>query len=131
MRIIALCTALMAAFLFASSPVLAKSASPVGKWSGGGYIKESGKAKERVRCHVSISQISGNAFRANVRCAGAGKKVSQSTKMRRIRGNEFVGAFNSPEFGVSGTISSRIIGNKQTVRLNSDKGRGVVVLRKR
>jgi hypothetical protein len=107
----------------------AQSASLDGSWSGGGSVTFASGEREAVRCRAQYSRSSQTSYFVTATCATAAGRATQTATLRHVGANNYGGNFHNSEYGVSGTISVVVSGNRQTVRLNSEAGTGRLELR--
>lgn len=118
-----------ACWLMAASagPAAAQSAGIEGSWSGGGTVSIGGNS-ERARCNVYYRKKGGSSYSASATCATASGKVAQSASLQQTGSNTYEGSFYNSEYGVSGSISITVRGNKQTVYLEGGGSSGTLSL---
>ena len=114
----------------AAGNMTAQSASLDGSWSGGGSVIFASGEREAVRCRAQYNRSSQTSYFARATCATASGRVTQTATLRHVDGNTYSGNFHNSEYGVSGTISVVVSGNRQTVHLNSEAGTGRLELRR-
>jgi len=108
----------------------AQSASLDGSWSGGGSVTFASGEREAVRCRARYSRSSQTSYFVTATCATASGRATQTAMLRHVGANNYRGNFHNSEYGVSGTISVVVSGNRQSVRLNSEAGSGQLELRR-
>jgi hypothetical protein len=108
----------------------AQSASLDGSWSGGGSVTFASGEREAVRCRAQYSRSSQTSYFVTATCATASGRATQTAMLRHVGANNYRGNFHNSEYGVSGTISVVVSGNRQSVRLNSEAGSGQLELRR-
>ena len=102
----------------------AQSVGLDGSWSGGGSVTFASGEREAVRCRAQYSRSSQTSYFVTATCATAAGRATQTATLRHVGANNYGGNFHNSEYGVSGTISVVVSGNRQTVRLNSEAGTG-------
>ena len=100
----------------------AQSASLDGSWSGGGSVTFASGEREAARCRAQYHRSSPTSYFVTATCATASGRATQTATLRHVGGNSYRGSFHNSEYGVSGTISVVVSGNRQSVRLNSEAG---------
>jgi hypothetical protein len=100
----------------------AQPVSLAGSWSGGGVVNFASGATERARCRAHYSQRSSNSYVLNATCATASGRATQTASLRSIGANRYQGSFYNSDYGVSGSISVVVRGNRQSVHLSSSAG---------
>jgi hypothetical protein len=113
--------ALVLAAALQSTGAGAQSSGIEGTWRGGGTVEINGNS-EKARCNVSYSKKGGASYTAFANCATASGRVAQSASLTRTGANTYEGSFYNNEYGVSGSISITVRGNKQSVYLSSAGG---------
>ena len=108
----------------------AQSASLDGSWSGGGSVTFASGEREAARCRVQYSRSSQTSYFVTATCATASGRATQTAVLRHVGGNSYRGSFHNSEYGVSGSISVVVSGNRQSVRLNSEAGSASLELRR-
>lgn len=108
----------------------AQSASLDGSWSGGGSVTFASEEREAVRCRAQYSRSSQTSYFVTATCATASGRATQTATLRHVGANNYRGNFHNGDYGVSGTISVVVSGNRQSVRLNSEAGSGQLELRR-
>lgn len=119
--------------LVAFAPSGSSSAQPAsldGSWSGGGSVSFGSGAREAARCRAQYRRTSQASYVLTATCATQSGRATQTATLRYVGGNNYQGSFHNSEYGVSGTISVAVNGNRQTVRLNSDAGSASFELRR-
>lgn len=104
------------------SKAVAEPGSLEGSWSGGGIVSFSSGAREQARCRVRFSRQSSTVFGMNAICATTSARVAQTATVEWVGANRFAGTFYNPEYGVSGTISIVLGGNRLSASLRGDVG---------
>jgi hypothetical protein len=110
------------AFGLGSAGAVAEPGGLEGSWSGGGIVSFSSGAREQARCRVRFSRQSSTVFGMNAVCATTSARVAQTAVVERVGANRFAGTFYNPEYGVSGTISIVLGGNRLSASLKGDAG---------
>jgi hypothetical protein len=100
----------------------AQSASLDGAWRGGGSLTFASGEREAVQCRARFSRSSQTSYFVTATCASASGRATQTATLKHVGGNNYRGSFQNAEYGVSGTISVVISGNRQTVHLHSEAG---------
>ena len=100
----------------------AQSASLDGSWSGGGSVTFASGEREAVRCRAQYSRSSQTSYFVTATCATASGRTTQTATLRHVGSNTYRGNFHNSEYGISGTISVVVSGNRQAIRLNSETG---------
>jgi hypothetical protein len=128
-QFIMLVLSLVLAVLIVDS-VGAQSVSLDGSWSGVGSVTFASGEREAVQCRAQYSRSSQTAYLVISTCATASGRATQTATLRHVGANNYRGNFTNDEYGVSGTISVAVNGNRQTVRLNSQAVTGRLELRR-
>lgn len=111
------------------SPARAETLS--GAWSGGGSVVYS-QTRERARCKARFSRVSGTLYRMSASCATPSGRVDQTAMVNRVGKNHYAGKFRNQQYNVTGSISIKLRGSTQYVRLTGDGGgSGSFKMRKR
>jgi hypothetical protein len=100
-----------------------------GSWRGGGTVTFGSGAKENARCRARFSPASKNSYALSAQCATPSGSVSQTATVQG-RGGSYEGSFYNADYDASGTIHIVVRGNKQSVRLVSNKGSALLQLRR-
>ena len=92
-----------------------------GSWSGGGTIDLTNDIHERLRCRAThtYAQVS-NSLSLSIRCASDNYKFELSSNVVERRG-QLSGKWSETNYGVTGTISGRVVGNRVTAVATGDK----------
>ncbi|MDH3580902.1 MAG: hypothetical protein OEM91_09800 [Hyphomicrobiales bacterium] len=130
MRFVLACL-LTAAFGLTVLPDVARADPLVGNWGGGGTIKLTNGALEKVSCRVRYEDGGGKTFVLNATCATTAGTIKQSGRVVKRSGSRYTGRLYSEEYSVSGDVSVSVKGGSQTVRVSSPKGSGNLSLRRR
>lgn len=109
----------------------AKADPLVGYWAGGGTIKLTNGALEKVSCRVRYEAGSGRTFVLSAICATTAGTISQSGRVVKISGSRYTGRLYSEEYSVSGDVTVSLSGGKQTIRVSSAKGSGNLFLKRK
>jgi hypothetical protein len=110
--------------------VEAQSVGLDGSWSGRGSVTFASGEREAVQCRAQYSRSSRTDYFVTATCATTSGRATQTATLRQVGANNYRGNFNNSEYGVSGTISVAVSGNRQTVRLNSQSVTGRLELRR-
>ena len=122
-RSLALASTLAAACIaLAPGPAAAQQATLQGSWSGSGTVRYSSGATESARCNARFSQRSGDNFSMNAVCASASGRVVQTGELSRVSATRFVGEFNNPQYGITGSITISVRGSSLTASLSGGGG---------
>jgi hypothetical protein len=108
----------------------AQSASLDGSWNGGGSVTFASGEREAARCRAQYRRSSQTSYFVTATCATASGRATQTAALRQVGTNNYRGNFHNSEYGVSGTISVVVSGNRQSVRLNSEVGTASLELRR-
>jgi hypothetical protein len=100
----------------------AQPVSLAGSWSGGGIVSFASGSTERARCRAHYSQRSSTSYVLNATCATASGRATQTASLRSVGANRYQGSFYNSDFGVSGSVSVVVRGNRQSVHLSSGAG---------
>jgi len=130
MRAAGLAILLLTAGLAASHPAGAQTAGLEGSWRGGGSVSFAAGGRERAECRAQYRRESGTSYYLTATCATASGRATQTATVRQVGGNSYQGRFHNNEYGISGMIFVTVGGNRQTVRLTSDKGSASFELRR-
>lgn len=130
MRYVFACLLVLALGAFPSADA-AKAASIEGSWSGGGTVQLTSGGVERVRCRVRYEKSTGRTFVLHVTCAHANGTFRLSGRVVKLSASRYSGRLYSDEYSVSGKVSVRVSGTRQTVTAKSSKGTATVTLTKR
>ena len=129
MKKIVLLTALAAAIGLNASAAMARQASLVGSWRGGGIVVLPNGERQRARCRAFISKAPGRgAYNASYHCSTTSGRISQSARLHRTGRNSFAGPFYNSEYNVRGTIRATLHGNRQSISVRTNKGSGHIVM---
>jgi hypothetical protein len=106
-------------------PVKADAAHPfaamAGAWTGGGVISLTNDITERLRCRADHKFNQGaSSLALNIRCASDNYKFELSSNVVERRG-QISGQWKEAGYGVSGSISGRVSGNRITATAQGDK----------
>lgn len=93
-----------------------------GSWSGGGRVQLPSGAVERASCRASFRRQGGSSFSMSAVCATASARVAQTAVVTRSGGNSYSGQFFNAEYGVSGSISITVSGNRMSASLSGGGG---------
>jgi hypothetical protein len=92
-----------------------------GSWSGGGTIDLTNDIHERLRCRANHSYgQANNSLSLSIRCASDNYKFELSSRVVE-RGGHVTGQWQETSYGVTGTISGRMSGNRVTAVATGDK----------
>ena len=114
-----------------AGPSQAQSPGLAGYWRGSGHIKPKESPREKVRCRVTYTRQSGNAFGVDAKCATASTNITQTGRVTRTGSNRYAGQFYNPDFNFRGRIRITIRGNRQFVTLSSGEASGSLTLFRR
>lgn len=89
-----------------------------GSWSGGGVLVTPSGNRERATCRATFRNQGGSSYAMSATCATASARVQQTAQISRTGGNNFAGSFHNAEYGVSGSISLRVNGNRLSASLD-------------
>ena len=115
----------------AYSEVQAQSKGLAGYWRGSGYVSPVKGQRERVRCLVWITQISGKNYNIKAKCASQAVNIDQVANVRKTGGSSYTGTFHNSDFNIRGRIRITLRGNRQSVALSSKEGSGRLTLFRR
>jgi hypothetical protein len=106
-------------------PVKATTAHPFaamsGAWSGGGIIQLTNDITERLRCRADHKFNQGaSSLALSIRCASDNYKFELTSNVVERRG-QISGQWKEASYGVSGSISGRMAGNRITATASGDK----------
>ena len=111
----------IATLMLSFSSVPARADSLSGAWSGNGSVHYS-RSRERARCNARFSRVSGTLYKMNATCATPSGRVVQTATVNRVGANEYAGKFRNPQYNITGSISIKLHGSTQYVRLVGDGG---------
>ena len=96
-------------------------AAIAGSWNGGGVIVLTNDIKENLRCRAnhSFSQASGS-MSLSIKCSSDNYKFELTSNVVERRG-QISGKWSEASYGVSGTISGRVAGDRITAMVQGDK----------
>jgi hypothetical protein len=103
---------------FLPASASAEQATLEGSWSGAGKVTLTSGAVETARCRASFRKKAGNVYGMSAVCATPSTRVAQSAELARVGGNRFSGDFYNPEYGISGTITIVVRGNRLSASLS-------------
>ena len=87
-------------------------AAMAGNWTGDGMIALTGDIRERLRCRANHTHAKGsNSITLSVRCASDNYKIELTSNVAERQG-QLSGRWNEASYGVSGSISGRVAGNR-------------------
>ncbi len=113
---------------------VASAQSILGSWSGRGSVTliPSGQV-EPVSCRVSYEKgdSKGRTFVLTATCATTAGTFAQSGRVVKLKSGRYSGSLYSDQYAVSGKVNISISGTRQTVRVSSKKGKGLLKLSKR
>ena len=109
---------------------IAKAASIVGSWSGGGSVKLTSGQVENVRCRIRYEQGSGRTVVLYVTCAHSNGTFQVSGRIVKLGNSNYSGRLYSEQYGTAGAVSISVRGNRQTLKAKSSKGTATVMLTK-
>lgn len=119
---------LMTVAALVASPTAALADNDLsGAWRGGGTVTFVSGAKENARCRARFSPTSKTSYALSAQCATPSGSVSQTATVQG-RGGSYHGSFYNADYDASGTIHIVVRGNKQSVRLVSNKGSALLRL---
>jgi hypothetical protein len=96
-------------------------AAMAGGWTGGGIISLTNDITERLRCRADHKfNPSGSSLALSIRCASDNYKFELSSNVVERRG-QISGQWKEASYGVSGSISGRVAGNRITATAQGDK----------
>jgi hypothetical protein len=96
-------------------------AAMAGAWTGGGVISLTNDIQERLRCRGDHKFNQGaSSLALNIRCASDNYKFELSSNVVERRG-QISGQWKEASYGVSGSISGRVAGNRITATAQGDK----------
>ena len=124
---------LLAAFVFQGATVTPAdaAASISGKWRGNGIATLEKGSQERVRCQVTYGRIAGQNFSLKARCASGAGRLNQVGQLTRVAKGKYVGTVVNQEFSVRARVAVTVQGNRQNVRITSNKGSANLTLQRR
>ncbi|MGI9384418.1 MAG: hypothetical protein ACR2PO_14795, partial [Methyloligellaceae bacterium] len=96
----------------------------------GGTVRLTGGQVEKVRCRMRYEKGSGRTFVLYVTCAHANGTFQQSGRIVKLGEGRYAGRMRSDQYSVSGDISIRVSGRRQTLTAKSPKATATVVLTK-
>ena len=108
----------------------ASAASLEGSWRGGGKVKLADGQVEPVRCRLRYEKGDGRTFVLYANCAHANGTFQQSGRIVKLGANRYSGRMRSDQYSVSGQVSIRVNGKRQTLTAKSLRGTATVVLTK-
>ncbi len=129
MRYVFACLLTMVVGAFAGVDV-AKAASIVGSWSGGGSVKMTSGQVEKVRCRIRYEKGSGRTVVLYVKCAHSNGTFQVSGRIVKLSNSYYSGRLYSEQYGTAGDVGVSVSGNRQTVTAKSSKGTATVILTK-
>ena len=96
-------------------------AAMAGNWAGGGVIVLTNDIKENLRCRANhkFAQAS-SSLSLSIKCASDNYKFELTSNVVERRG-QISGKWNEASYGVSGTLSGRVAGNRITATAQGDK----------
>lgn len=103
----------------------------VGNWGGGGTIRLTNGALEKVSCRIRYEDGGGKTFVLSATCATTAGTIKQSGRVVKRSGSRYTGRLYNDEYSVSGDVSVSLSGGNQTIRVSSSKGTGNISLRRR
>jgi len=129
MRYVFACLLTMVVGAFAGVDV-AKAASIVGSWSGGGSVKLMSGQVEKIRCRIRYEKGSGRTVVLYVKCAHSNGSFQVSGRIVKLSNSYYSGRLYSEQYGTAGDVDVSVSGNRQTVTAKSSKGTATVILTK-
>ncbi len=96
-------------------------AAIAGNWAGGGIIMLTNDIKENLRCRAthSFAQAS-SSLALSIKCSSDNYKFELSSNVVERRG-QISGKWSEASYGVSGTLSGRVAGDRITAMVQGDK----------
>lgn len=130
-KIPAVLSVLALTLIFGAGEAFAASIS--GTWRGNGTFKPNNGSAERVGCKVTYTKTSDGRFDVLAKCSipGAGTFTSKGRVSQKGSNNygglmhgqaESLTAANKNEYKVTGTVSIRVNGTRQTVTASNAQG---------
>jgi hypothetical protein len=96
-------------------------AAMAGGWTGGGIIQLTNDITERLRCRADHKYNQGaSSLALSIRCASDNYKFELTSDVVERRG-QISGQWKETGYGVSGSISGRVAGNRITATATGDK----------
>lgn len=89
-----------------------------GTWSGSGKVQFSSGSVESARCRASFRKQGGTTFAMSASCATPSARVDQTAVLTRTGGNRYAGEFHNAQYGISGSISVSVSGNRMSASLS-------------
>jgi len=108
----------------------AAAASIEGSWAGGGTVRLKDGGVEKVRCRVKYEPGTGKTFVLYANCAHSNGTFQQSGRVVQRSSSQYTGRLYSEQYSVSGDVSIKVSGSRQTVTAVSPKGSATLTLRK-
>jgi hypothetical protein len=71
-----------------------------------------------------------NSYALKATCATTSGTAAQTATLRKVSENRYHGNFHNAEYGITGTISVVVNGNRQSVRLTSSSASAILSLRR-
>ncbi len=125
MRSFVVASVLILSTTFGVSISAAKSVSLIGSWRGGGIVQPKGGAKEKTRCRAKIRKSPGRGlYSAIYKCSSPIGLISQTVAVKKISATKYSCTFNNVLHKVKGIFSITLNGNKQTITMQSNQGKG-------
>ena len=125
MRSFVVASVLILSTTLGASISVAKSISLIGSWRGGGIVQPKGGAKEKTRCRATIEKAPARGlYTAVYKCSSPIGLISQNVAVKKISATKYSGTFHNVLHKVKGIFSITLIGNKQTVTMQSNQGQG-------
>ena len=109
---------------------VAKAASIVGSWSGGGSVKLMSGQVEKVRCRIRYEKGSGRTVVLYVKCSHSNGSFQVSGRIVKLSNSYYSGRLYSEQYGTAGDVRISLNGNRQTLTAKSSKGTATVILTK-
>ena len=92
-----------------------------GNWTGGGAIALTNDIRENLRCRATHTFTqAGNSLALSIKCSSDNYRFELTSNVVE-RNGEISGRWNEASYGVSGTISGRVAGNRITAMAQGDK----------
>ena len=119
-------------FVLSTTQSYAKSRSLAGSWKGGGSFTSASGTREKTRCRATVRAHKYGKYSVYARCSVASiGLLKQSGIVKTVGKNRYRGNFSNTEYGIHGSISIVVKGNRQYITLRSPEGGGNLVLRRR
>jgi hypothetical protein len=124
LKVPAFLLALGLSFVVLAGAGISQASSLDGSWGGDGYVTFGSGNTERARCRAHYRRRSDNSYVLRATCATASGRASQTATLHRVGRNRYAGGFYNDEYGISGRIYVVVRGDRQSVKLTSESGRG-------